>query len=786
MNSLSPQELTRPLHWMSRSAPRRIPNENFALLPAYNPLLRPPPDDPVHVVIVPDGNVPGGIHLDEPSHRVLDEGILRMLDVVVPHREENVQGPGEGGEGPEVAEVVRPDGRAGETRGVEWRDCDAVSVVSRSRGVVIRAIRTSVADSVAYPSSVVALMRRPVYVVVRSDHVEGHRDPDREAEEEGDDDEERPAEGGQCRGPHGEGDVWAAPLPALPPGPLGPTMTSPFSSVSPRLSSRQSRRLGGCGALPLPRKASSWPGDTGGRGSGDWRSSREELSAEDRRQKRVPSSGVEQSVRLFRWFFIRHRLALSPGSTVARAEPWLRRLVRACTTIDIASSSIVLSLDQSKMSAPTQKKAKISGVQLAETEPEGFLLYEGGKVPEALRSELTHVRVGPQVTEIPDDAFCGCGELVVVQLNEGLQVIEGRAFGYCTALRSVTLPSTVTKLGMSAFRECSDLVEVKLNEGLQILDVSAFAGCSALRSVTVPSAITKLGNNAFIQCSNLAEVQFNEGLNIIGECAFVQCTALRSMTVPSTVTKLDFGAFCDCFNLTELRFNEGLQTIGQFAFKGCTALRSVTLPSTVTKIAGPRLAFFDCSNLSEVIFLGGERLLNQTFLDRRLSSEEGILDQRKINEMIGRNTFYDCPLTEVKVSISWALCERMERLPSECSVSVLERIRRLPRLEHIQDGSVFACFSVVHQEVEQEDTSEIQDTNNETARSLYQVLQLIAFHELKEASILFELAMWKTRIEGETVESRVDCRVPIPDPAKSLIMEYCGFADFLEPVIEGV
>ena len=64
------------------------------------------------------------------------------------------------------------------------------------------------------------------------------------------------------------------------------------------------------------------------------------------------------------------------------------------------------------------------------------------------------------------------------------------------------------------------------------------------------------------------------------------------------------------------------------------------------------------------------------------------------------------------------------------------------------------------------------------------MLQLIAFHELKEASILIELALWKTRIEG-TVDSRVDCRVPIPDPVKSLIMEYCGFAGFLEPVIEG-
>ena len=77
------------------------------------------------------------------------------------------------------------------------------------------------------------------------------------------------------------------------------------------------------------------------------------------------------------------------------------------------------------------------------------------------------------------------------------------------------------------------------------------------------------------------------------------------------------------------------------------------------------------------------------------------------------------------------------------------------------------------------------DAEYETARSLYQVLQLIAFHELKESSILVELAMWKLRMDEATSVPRADCRVPIPDPAKSSIMQYCGFAAFLEPAIEG-
>ena len=66
---------------------------------------------------------------------------------------------------------------------------------------------------------------------------------------------------------------------------------------------------------------------------------------------------------------------------------------------------------------------------------------------------------------------------------------------------------------------------------------------------------------------------------------------------------------------------------------------------------------------------------------------------------------------------------------------------------------------------------------------MYQVLQTIAFHELKEYSILIELAMWKSGIDGE--RARADCRVAIPGPAKSLIMEYGGFTGFLKITTDG-
>ena len=411
------------------------------------------------------------------------------------------------------------------------------------------------------------------------------------------------------------------------------------------------------------------------------------------------------------------------------------------------------------MSAPTRKKAKrISEGQPAASEPEVFLYEGGGQVSRELRKSLTRVRVGPQVKAIPNGAFFGCKELVEMKLNEGLQTIGDYAFHRCTSLREVTLPSSVTELG----------------------------------------------DGAFFDCSGLIEMQFNEGLEVIGEGAFQGCTALRSVTISSSVTELRQWVFYGCSGLIELHLNEGLRTIGQWAFEDCSALRSLTIPSSVTKLFTG--AFYGCSNLSEVRLLGGERLLNQEFFDYAFWREEqGILNQEAIDEMLFSFNefdedvyfvFRDCPLPTIKISISWAVSERMARLPRECRLTVEERIHNLNLLELQQDDNVLACFPVVRMTPNEEseddsedevedDTFEVRDTNRETARSLYGILQMIAFYELKESSVVIELAMWKSRIDGEPEESRADCRVAIPDPAKSLIMEYGGFAGFLEPVIEG-
>ena len=411
---------------------------------------------------------------------------------------------------------------------------------------------------------------------------------------------------------------------------------------------------------------------------------------------------------------------------------------------------------------------------------------------------LRQVTIPSSVTKLDNGAFERCINLAQIQFHKGLQVIGDYAFRDCRALQQVTIPSTVTKFGEMALKECTNLVVVLFDEGvLNDIGDETFSDCTALQQVAIPSSVTMLGNHAFRGCINLAVVQLNEGLQIIGGYgAFCDCRALRQVTIASSVTKLAIGTFEYCTNLAEVQLNDGLQIIERSAFHDCTSLRSVTVPSSVAKLE--QLAFWSCANLTEMILLGGEKLLNQGFFDRGLSSEDGVLNQLRIDEMISPNrgytyAFCDCPLTTIKISVPRALSERMARLPQECRLSIEGRIRDMRRLELTQDDKVLACFPVVSWTAGADDASDtddehhgavdVEDTNNQTAESLHQVLRMISFHELKESSILIELAMWKSRFDEDG--ARADCRISVPDPAKILIMEYCGFTGFLEPAIEG-
>ncbi|EJK76177.1 hypothetical protein THAOC_02076 [Thalassiosira oceanica] len=183
--------------------------------------------------------------------------------------------------------------------------------------------------------------------------------------------------------------------------------------------------------------------------------------------------------------------------------------------------------------------------------------------------------------------------------------------------------------------------------------------------------------------------------------------------------------------------------------------------------------------------MGKKGYIAEGFLDSGILVGEAALNRTRINNLLSR-TFVRCQLTTIKISISLEASLRMARLPVESRRSVEGEIRDTQRLELTQNGNILISFPVIRSPTGRMD---VKDTNNQTAASMHHLLQLLSFHELKESSILTELAVWKSQLDQAATpmppEERSGYRVWIPDPAKCLIMEYCGFADFLEPAIEG-
>ena len=70
----------------------------------------------------------------------------------------------------------------------------------------------------------------------------------------------------------------------------------------------------------------------------------------------------------------------------------------------------------------------------------------------------------------------------VVTVNEG--VLSGHE-----EIKSIVFPSSVYSVGLAAFADCTGLEMVDLNEGLCIIESRAFSGCPSLNSIELPSTV---------------------------------------------------------------------------------------------------------------------------------------------------------------------------------------------------------------------------------------------------------------------------------------------------------
>ncbi len=212
------------------------------------------------------------------------------------------------------------------------------------------------------------------------------------------------------------------------------------------------------------------------------------------------------------------------------------------------------------------------------------------------------------VTGYDKDTFAGRAK-IISQLNYAgheLHVIEigEYAFGECTVLTSVTIPSSVIHIGYGAFEGCTSLTSVTINSNsIAAMNYSNSPNLREIfgkqvKSYIIGEGVTKIGEWAFAYYTGLTSVTLPEGVNSIGRYAFFKCTGLTSVMTPSSVTNIGESAFDGCTGLTYVTIPEGVTSIGKSAFQDCKGLRSVAIPSSITSIGNS--AFYGCMGLTSV------------------------------------------------------------------------------------------------------------------------------------------------------------------------------------------
>jgi len=337
-------------------------------------------------------------------------------------------------------------------------------------------------------------------------------------------------------------------------------------------------------------------------------------------------------------------------------------------------------------------------------------------------SNVMHVQFHPSVTKIDNETFKGCTQLREVILNEGLRKIGKGAFADCTLLERIKFPSTVVNIDDNAFSGCTRLREVVLNEGVTQIGKQAFHKCTSLRRIAIPSTIGDIDSSLFEGCANLLEVKLNEGIKRINKNAFIGCSSLEGITLPSTLTEIGVGTFKDCTSLREISIHNEDMKIEDNALHWATvrvqndsqlsfALEQIKLPSITTRLDGIKNENEDEANeIIEVIDFICKSDANVNIL-RRLS---GITD-RFVLERRGNELFVS---------------------PSA-----------------LGNG---AYWKLVQKNI------------------LNPIVHLITCHEKKEATVLFELALWKAKMDQTNANklNRGAYRVKVPGPIMDTILQY--------------
>lgn len=288
------------------------------------------------------------------------------------------------------------------------------------------------------------------------------------------------------------------------------------------------------------------------------------------------------------------------------------------------------------------------------TIPEGVVEVRSGAFKDHVG--VTIIDVPSSVVSIADDAFEGCGNILIIEVAEGnptyysknnclilkesdtlilggrnsiipdgIVTIASGAFAGCEMLTEIDIPDSVTTIMPEAFTGCIMVSKLEISKNLTELE-GAFEGFTALTNILIdkdnpkyevvdgciveketkklvlsnpdgiiPKDIEIIGKGAFAGNYNLTTITLPETITLIEDRAFADCDNLQTIVLSKKVTAIGNEAFANCINLKEIIIPDSVTSIGERAFEGCKTLQRIELSKYITYVG--RSAFNNCDIL---------------------------------------------------------------------------------------------------------------------------------------------------------------------------------------------
>lgn len=249
------------------------------------------------------------------------------------------------------------------------------------------------------------------------------------------------------------------------------------------------------------------------------------------------------------------------------------------------------------------------------------------------------------ITELGRDCFRNT-KLTSVDLSN-ITKIDNGAFGNCTQLTSITLPSGsfswVTEGSTNEgdiFAGCTALTTIDLSN-CSTFSRSWFRNCSSLTQVILPQNINKIYQEFFYHCSNLSSLGSKITPTYIGDRAFEDCTQIDNNDIDlSAATYIGHSAMKNTAISGVLNLTECL-TLGENVFRNCAG---------ITEIHAPKLTDFNAytnwdgfANL-EVLDLPVTTRINNVQNNPKLTTINAPLATNFSTYDSGACCFANCPL----------------------------------------------------------------------------------------------------------------------------------------------